>query len=149
MTSTPTPEGQGQGGFRPKVAAAVALILAAGLSLLVFFGHRAVTRIYHLRQERARLEKENTHLVEENLRLARTVDRLHHDPEMIQDLIRRELNFVRKNEIIIQLPEGDKETSTGSALVPHRPPPERQRREKASRPSEPRPRSTGSRVKTP
>jgi hypothetical protein len=36
--------------------------------------------------------------------LARTIDRLQHDPVLIQDLIRQELNFVKKNEIIFQFP---------------------------------------------
>jgi cell division protein FtsB len=77
--------------------------LAASFFLL--FNQNGPYKIYQLRQERNRLERETARLLEENTRLARTIDRLHSDPEMIQDLIRRELNYVKKNEIIIQLPE--------------------------------------------
>jgi hypothetical protein len=41
---------------------------------------------------------------------------------MIQDLIRRELNFVKKNEIIIQLPRSEKDQPVKAALIPSRPP---------------------------
>jgi cell division protein FtsB len=93
------------------------------LVFLVFFSHRGLFKIYHLRQERNRLEAENHRLTEENARLARTIDRLHNDPQMIQDLIRRELNFVKKNEIIIQLPAPEKDNPVKAAIMPDRPPP--------------------------
>ncbi len=98
--------------------------LAVGLLLvvLILFSHREMYQVYHQKQEKSRLDAEIHRLSEENLRLARTIDRLHHDPEMIQDLIRRELNFVKKNEIIIQLPPSEKDQPVKAALIPLRPP---------------------------
>jgi cell division protein FtsB len=90
------------------------------LAVLLFFSHRELYQIYRLRQEKAHLDAENHRLAEENLRLARTIDRLHRDPQMIQDLIRRELNFVKKNEIIIQLPPSDKDRPVKATLFPDR-----------------------------
>jgi len=142
-------EEPGKSGSRAKVVAVVSLALAAGMLVLIFFSHRAISRIYLLSQEKARLEKENEHLAEENLRLARTVDRLHNDPEMIQDLIRRELNFVKKNEIIIQFLTKDDNPSLRAATAPHRPPPEPLRGAKAGRLPEPRLQSPAARLKTP
>lgn len=135
--------------LRPKVVAAVSLALVVGLLGLIIFSHRALSRIYHLSQERARLLQENASLAEENLRLARTVDRLHHDPEMIQDLIRRELNFVKKNEIIIQLLEKDQNASLRAATAPHHPPPEIPKGTKASHLREPVPMTPSPRARTP
>ena len=82
----------------------VAAFVGLALAFLVVFSHQGLYRIYRLRQERQAVEQENSRLMAENTRLARTIDRLQHDPEMIQDLIRRELNFVKKNEIILQFP---------------------------------------------
>ncbi len=79
----------------------VVMILA-----VVFLSHRGLYQIYREHQEQLRLDQENARLAEENARLARTIDRLQNDPEMIQDLIHQELNFVKKNEIIFQLPPG-------------------------------------------
>jgi cell division protein FtsB len=98
--------------------------LAVGVVMvvLILFSHRELHQVYHFRQEKSRLDAEIHRLSEENLRLSRTIDRLHHDPEMIQDLIRRELNFVKKNEIIIQLPPNEKDQPVEAALIPDRPP---------------------------
>jgi cell division protein FtsB len=106
-----------------KSVAIITLVLVLVLGFLVFFSHRGIFQIYHLRQERTRLDNANQKLAEENARLARTVDRLHNDPEMIQDYIRRVLNFVKKNEVIIQLPLRDEKSPGPGAVLPDRPPP--------------------------
>lgn len=96
--------------------------LAFGLVLvaLLLFSHRDMYQIYRLRQEKSRLDAENHKLSEENLRVARTIDRLHNDPAMIQDLIRQELNFVKKNEIIIQLSPSERDKPVKAAIIPDR-----------------------------
>jgi cell division protein FtsB len=101
----------------------VSLALGLVLVIFVFFSHRKLYQIYRLRQEKSRLERETHRLAEENARLARTIDRLNNDPGMIQDLIRRELNFVKKNEIIIQLPPRKEAKPLKAALIPDKPPP--------------------------
>jgi len=113
----------GKSRLNPKSVAVITLALGLALALLVFFSHRGLYQIYRLRQEKSRLDTENYRLAEENARLARTIDRLHNDPEMIQDLIRRELNFVKKNEIIIQLSPREQDNPVKAALIPDRPPP--------------------------
>ncbi len=88
-----------------KALVALMAVFIVGVIFFVFFSKQGVLQIYRLRQEHQQLELENARLAQENARLVRTIDRLQHDPEMIQDLIRQELNFVKKNEIIIQFPE--------------------------------------------
>jgi cell division protein FtsB len=123
VTSAAAPGGNGKAKFSTKSVAIATLGLAFVLVFLVFFSHRGLFKIYHLRQERNRLEAENRRLAEENDRLARTIDRLHNDPQLIQDLIRRELNFVKKNEIIIQFSTPKKDNEVKAVIVPDRPPP--------------------------
>jgi cell division protein FtsB len=123
VKSAAAPGGNGKAKHSTKSVAIATLGLVFILVFLVFFSHRGLFKIYHLRQERNRLELENRRLAEENNRLAKTIDRLHNDPQMIQDLIRRELNFVKKNEIIIQLPSPKKDNLVKAAIVPDRPPP--------------------------
>jgi cell division protein FtsB len=115
------PERKARARWGIKLVTLLALAFGLVLAVLLFCSHRELYRIYHLRHEKIRLDAENHRLAEENQRLARSIDRLHNDPEMIQDLIRRELNFVKKNEIIIQLPSSEEKQPVKAALVPDRP----------------------------
>jgi cell division protein FtsB len=104
MAGAVATEGTQKGKKKHHFLAGVALSLGLVLAFLVFFSHQGLYHIYRLRQERQALDQETARLAAENTRLACTIDRLRNDPEMIQDLIRRELNLVKKNDIIIQLP---------------------------------------------
>ena len=117
------PQGIGKTRFSTKTVAVITLGLVMVLFFLVFFSHRGIYQIYRLKQEKAHLDMENQKLFEDNARLARSIDRLHNDPEMIQDLIRRSLNYVKKNEIVIQLPHKDEGAPVKAAALPDRPPP--------------------------
>ena len=106
MTSPPGSNGSPKPNFlknNPKLLGGVALALGLVL-VFAFFSHQGFFQFYRIQKEKAHLDQEIARLTAENDRLARTIDRLQHDPEMVQDLIRRELNFVKKNEIIFQLP---------------------------------------------
>jgi cell division protein FtsB len=113
MTSpSPSVETQKFGGGH-KLLVGIALTMVVGVVLVSLFSHRGLYQTYRLRQERLRLEQENSRLAAENERLARTIDRLQHDPVFIQDLIRKDLNYVKKNDIIFQFPP-DKPKSGGN-----------------------------------
>jgi cell division protein FtsB len=115
-TSTSGGESRKTGGRKTFALCAAIFTLAA--TFIVLFSHHGLYKIYFLRQEKVRLEKENAKLAEESARLARTIDRLRRDPEFIQDLIRRDLNFVKKNEIIIQLPGAEGVKASGEGIPP-------------------------------
>ncbi|MCL6621543.1 MAG: septum formation initiator family protein [Syntrophobacterales bacterium] len=109
----------GWGGYKGLAVGAI-LCLVAVIGVAVF-SRQGVWEISRLRQELQRLEWENARLAQENRRLALTIERLQHDPHLIQDHIRRELNFLRKNELILHLPEDQ-----APVVLPaerHKPPP--------------------------
>ncbi len=66
-------------------------------------GRRDYFDLYQLRQEREQLLQVNLTLKDENERLVKIIDRLQNDQEFIEDTIRKELNFIKKNEVIYQL----------------------------------------------
>ncbi len=70
---------------------------------LLLFGNKGLFRLYKLRQEREQLLQVNINLKDENERLVKIIDRLQNDQEFIEDTIRKELNFIKKNEVIYQL----------------------------------------------
>ncbi|MCL4501118.1 MAG: septum formation initiator family protein [Deltaproteobacteria bacterium] len=101
-----------------KFIAGLAIAIGLLVVIIMLFSHRGLFQIYHFRHERARLDQDNARLAEENARLTRTIDRLRNDPEMIQEFIRRELNFVKKNEIIFQLPPGRESKQVAPPTAP-------------------------------
>lgn len=81
------------------------LMLGMALSMgsLLLFGNKGLLHLYKLRQEREQLLQSNINLKDENERLVKIIDRLQNDQEFIEDTIRKELNYIKKNEVIYQL----------------------------------------------
>jgi len=124
MAGAPAGEGTQKGGKNRRFLMGVVGLAVLALAFLALFSHQGLYKIYCLRQQREAMELENSRLAAENARLARTIDRLQNDPEMIQDLIRRELNLVKRNEIILQFPpEGGKNAVPPAAALPSAFPP--------------------------
>jgi cell division protein FtsB len=125
MTSPTTPVAEPKAKTNHRLLAGGAIFLGVVLVAVLLFSHRGIYQIYRFRQDRVRLDQENARLAADNTRLTRTIDRLQHDPEMIQEFIRRELNFVKKNEIIFQLPPGREHKSSIAPAPPSAAPPEK------------------------
>jgi cell division protein FtsB len=81
----------------------ILLLMTLSMGWLLLFGNKGLYHLYRLRQEREQLLQTNLNLKDENERLVKIIDRLQHDQEFIEDTIRKELNFIKKNEVIYQL----------------------------------------------
>lgn len=79
------------------------LLMSLSMGGLLLFGNKGLFHLYKLRQEREQLLQVNLNLKDENDRLVKIIDRLQNDQEFIEDTIRKELNFIKKNEVIYQL----------------------------------------------
>ncbi len=79
------------------------LLVAIGLGSWLIFGDKGLYHLYTLRRERDRLQQENLVLKDEIDRMVKMIDRLRNDQDYIEDTIRRDLRFIKKNEIIYQL----------------------------------------------
>jgi cell division protein FtsB len=79
------------------------LLMTLSMGSLLLFGNKGLYHLYQIRQERERLVQINLNLKDENERLVKIIDRLQNDKEFIEDTIRKELNFIKKNEVIYQL----------------------------------------------
>lgn len=80
--------------------------------LLVIFGDDALLELNRIKKERNILIKKNEELVQENNSMYTEIERLKHDPEYIENVARRELGMIGKNEIIFKV---DKKSDSGSA----------------------------------
>ena len=75
------------------------------LFLELIFGKQGLYKLWRLRKERILyIERVNT-LRKKNQRLMKEVQRLKCDPEYIEAIIKKEMNMVRDNEIIIYFKE--------------------------------------------
>ncbi len=91
--------------------AAFLLVLNIALLYTIFFSPSGIPG-YNKQNEQVReLEEKILRLRAENQRLFEMVQALKSSPEMQEKLVRQELGWVRENEIVLDIPENDKETA--------------------------------------
>lgn len=88
--------------FRPVLGAAVVLFLA----LLAIAALKSYRDLASARAHQHMLERQIQQTVARSEWLRSRIDRLHHDPGMLERLAREDLGMVRSNDVVIELPEG-------------------------------------------
>ena len=73
------------------------------LGLLIIFGDYGLVDYKQLKNERDGLIEKNASLTRKNLSLSREIDRLKNDPKYVENVVRKELGMIGKNEVIINL----------------------------------------------
>lgn len=90
---------------------AVITLAVLGLAHTVF-GNDGVLQWFQLREEVTRLQAQNERLAAENERLKQETERLVSDPQYIERTIRRDLGYVRPDEVVFRF--GDAATEPSS-----------------------------------
>ncbi|HEV7787111.1 MAG TPA: septum formation initiator family protein [Thermoanaerobaculia bacterium] len=88
--------------FRPVLGAAVVLFLA----LLAVAALKSYRDLASARAHQHMLERQIHETVARSEWLRSRIDRLHHDPGMLERLAREDLGMVRPNDVVIELPDG-------------------------------------------
>jgi cell division protein FtsB len=88
--------------FRPVLGAAVALFLA----LLAIAALKSYRDLASARSHQHMLERQIQQTVARSEWLRLRIERLHHDPGMLERLAREDLGMVRPNDVVIELPDG-------------------------------------------
>ena len=84
------------------------IIVVAGIVMLFSFlfviglGDRGAADLYQLHLRKVRLHRSSVALQKENQALYRSIQRLKHDPEFIENIARSELGMVGKDEVVYQ-----------------------------------------------
>ncbi len=86
---------------RGLVAAALALVVAAGLAV---FAGSGILRVRAMQGEIRQLETELATLRAQTEKLTATIDKLRHDPAYIEKLAREDLGYVREGETVLKFP---------------------------------------------
>ena len=87
---------------RQRIILSIAGFLLAALFLFTIFTEYGLVDLNLLRQEHNSLLDNNARLTRENLSLSVEIDRLENDPGYIEDVARRELGMIRKDELILK-----------------------------------------------
>jgi cell division protein FtsB len=104
--------------FRPVLGATVLLVLA----LLAIAGLKSSRDLESARARERLLEKRIAATRAESERLRVRIDRLRHDPGMLERLAREDLGMVRPGDVIVELPEAGGTAPAPRVLPPAAPP---------------------------
>ena len=88
--------------LKQHIILSITAILFISLLLLSFFGNKGFFDLLELKREKHTLAENNFKVSEKNFVLSREVHRLKNDPEFIEDIARKELGVIGKNEIIFK-----------------------------------------------
>jgi len=89
----------------------LAFVILALFSLLLFviFGENGLADLHLLKTEKDNLLQRNAELTRENLLLSREIERMKNDPKFLENVARRELGVVGKDELIFKLSKEQKD----------------------------------------
>ena len=78
------------------------------LLIFIIFGENGFADLKRLKTERNILLKKNDELIQKNLSLCREIERLKNDPEYVENVARKELGVIGRDEVVIKVKKGGK-----------------------------------------
>ena len=92
--------------FKKNIMLVLAIMTMFLMLLFMVFGENSLTDLYQLKIKKDSLSKKNDAVKKENLSLYREIERLKNDPEYVEDVARKELGVIGKDEVIIKVKKG-------------------------------------------
>lgn len=93
---------------KQKILLAFTIVGLFSLLLFIVIGENGLADLNMLKRERDNLLKENAELTQENLSICREIERLKYDPKYIENIARRDLGMIGKDEVIFSLKKSKK-----------------------------------------
>ena len=93
---------------KKKILFAVATVALFLLLMFILFSENGLSDLNRLKAERDGLLKKNAELIQQNLSLYREIERLKNDPEYVENVARKELGVIGKDEVVIKVKKGRK-----------------------------------------
>jgi len=90
-------------GLKKNIMLVLAIMTMFLMLLFIGFGENGLTDLYKLKKEKDNLSKKTDELKKENLSLYREIERLKNDPRYVEDVARKELGVIGKDEVIIKV----------------------------------------------
>ena len=93
---------------KKNILLAFGLVVLFCLLIFIIFGENGFADLKRLKTERNILLKKNDELIQRNLSLCREIERLKNDPEYVENVARKELGVIGRDEVVIKVKKGGK-----------------------------------------
>jgi cell division protein FtsB len=85
-----------------KIVVTMGMVVLFSFLFVIGLGDRGAVDLYQLHLRKVRLDRSNLELQKKNRAVYRSIQRLKHDPEFIENIARSELGMVGKDEVVYQ-----------------------------------------------
>jgi len=85
-----------------KIVVTTGMVVLFSFLFVIGLGDRGAVDLYQLHLRKVRLDRSNLELQKKNRAVYRSIQRLKHDPEFIENIARSELGMVGKDEVVYQ-----------------------------------------------
>ncbi len=85
-----------------KIVVTTGMVVLFSFLFVIGLGDRGAVDLYQVHLRKVRLDRSNLELQKKNRALYRSIQRLKHDPEFIENIARSELGMVGKDEVVYQ-----------------------------------------------
>ena len=85
-----------------KIVVTMGMVVLFSFLFVIGLGDRGAVDLYQVHLRKVRLDRSNLELQKKNRAVYRSIQRLKHDPEFIENIARSELGMVGKDEVVYQ-----------------------------------------------
>jgi cell division protein FtsB len=89
--------------LKKNILLVLAIVTMCLMLLFIVIGENGISDLYRLKKQKENLSQKNDELKKENITYYREIDRLKHDPRYVEDVARKELGVIGKDEVIIKV----------------------------------------------
>jgi cell division protein FtsB len=89
--------------YKKNILLVLAIVTMCLMLLFIVIGENGISDLYRLKKQKENLSQKNDELKKENITYYREIERLKHDPRYVEDVARKELGVIGKDEVIIKV----------------------------------------------
>ena len=89
--------------LKKNILLVLAIVTMCLMLLFIVIGENGLSDLYRLKKQKENLSQKNDELKKENITYYREIERLKHDPRYVEDVARKELGVIGKDEVIIKV----------------------------------------------
>jgi len=89
--------------LKKNILLVLAIVTMCLMLLFIVIGENGISDLYRIKKQKENLSQKNDELKKENITYYREIERLKHDPRYVEDVARKELGVIGKDEVIIKV----------------------------------------------